>query len=133
MSFRNQAAYSANAIASNESTRREFAEQIVRAFPEWANALESPSVGQDTDDCSFCVRPPRHPTHRLYVLTRGNSVEVRYDDGEPPAPAEKLFVDLDEHPVEAGRAIPRQAVVALMSFLIKTTERSLCRRRLLRH
>ena len=84
---------------------REFAEHIVRAFPEWANALESPGVGEDADNCSFCVVPPMHPTHRLYVLTRGNSVEVRYDDAGPPGPAEKVFIGLDEHPAEVGTAV----------------------------
>jgi hypothetical protein len=43
---------------------REFAEHLLRVFPEWGSALKCPGEG-DTDDCSFCVVPPAHPTHRL--------------------------------------------------------------------
>jgi len=84
---------------------REFTENILRVFPEWASTLECSGEGDDTDDCSFCVVPPAHPTHRLYVAARGNSVEVRYDDAEPPGPAEKLFVDLDQQPPEVAAAV----------------------------
>jgi hypothetical protein len=84
---------------------REFTENILRVFPEWASALECPGKGDDPDDCSFCVVPPAHPAHRLYVVARGNSVEVRYDDAEPPGPAEKLFVDLDQQPAEVAEAV----------------------------
>jgi hypothetical protein len=84
---------------------REFTEYILRAFPEWASALECSGEGDHTEDCSFCVVPPAHPTHRLYVVARGNSVEVRYDDAEPPGPAEKLFVDLDQQPAQVAEAV----------------------------
>lgn len=84
---------------------REFAEHILRVFPEWTGALECPGEGDRTGDCSFCVVPPAHPIHRLYIVTRRNSVEVRYDDADPPGPAEKLFVHLDLQPTEVAEAV----------------------------
>ena len=84
---------------------REFTENILRVFPEWESALECPGKGDGTGDCSFCIVPPAHPTHRLYVVARGNSVEVRYADAKPPGPAEKLFVDLDQNPREVAEAV----------------------------
>lgn len=84
---------------------REFAEHILRVFPEWTSALKYTDEGDGTGDCSFCLVPPVHPTHRLSVVTRGNSVEVRYDDAEPPGPAEKLFVHLDKQPMEVAEAV----------------------------
>jgi hypothetical protein len=85
---------------------RQFAELILRTFPEWADGLECPGMGDAIGDCSFCVVPPEHPTHRLYVVTRhGTSVEVRYDDGVPPGPAEDHFVELDEDPAEVAEAV----------------------------
>jgi len=84
---------------------REFTENILLGFPEWASVLECSGEADHTEDCSFCVVPPAHPTHRLYVVARGNSVEVRYDDAEPPGPAEKLFVDLDQQPAQVAEAV----------------------------
>jgi hypothetical protein len=88
-----------------ESVRR-FTEHVLRIFPEWADALECPGLGDAVGDCSFCAVPPEHPTHRLCVVTRdGNSVEVRYYDAAPPGPAEKLFVRLDENPARVAEAV----------------------------
>lgn len=84
---------------------REFAEHILRVFPGWTSALEYTGEGDGTGDCSFCLVSPVHLSHRLSVVTRGNSVEVRYDDAEPPGPAEKLFVHLDQHPAEVAEAV----------------------------
>src|SRR5437879_3145355 len=50
-----------------------FAEHLLRVFPEWADAIECPGMGDAVGDCSFCVVPPQHPTHRLYVVTRRSS------------------------------------------------------------
>lgn len=83
-----------------------FAEHVLRVFPEWADAIECPGMGDALGDCSFCVVPPQHPTHRLYVVTRrSSSVEVRYDDAVPPGPAENHFVQLDENPAEVAEDV----------------------------
>jgi hypothetical protein len=85
---------------------RRFAELVLRIFPEWADRLECPGMGDAIGDCSFCIVPPEHPAHRLYVVTRhGSAVEVRYDDGVPPGPAEAYFVQLDEDPAEVAEAV----------------------------
>ena len=84
---------------------RQFAEHVLAAFPEWASTLEAPVLGDLAGDCSFSIAPPACPSHRLYIVTRGNSVEVRYDDGQPPGPAEKLFVELDRNPAEVAESV----------------------------
>lgn len=82
----------------------QFIELVLQVFPDLTNTLQCPGEGDRFDDCSCYMVPPTHPTHRLYIVTRYNAVEVRYDDGEPPGPAERLFADLDEDPagVAAG-------------------------------
>ena len=86
---------------------RQFVTLTLAAFPEWASALEIAGAGDDSDDenCWFCIVPPKCPTHRLYVATRGNSVEVRYDDGKPPGPAEQTFIDLDQSAPAVAEAV----------------------------
>ena len=82
---------------------RQMVEHILQAFPEWESALE---CSKDAIcDCSFSIVPPAHPAHRLSLVIQGNSVEIRYDDGNPPGPAEKLFVELDKHSVEVAEAV----------------------------
>jgi hypothetical protein len=80
---------------------------IVAAFPDWAESLEFPEAGEGSgqEDCWFNVIPPRYPTHRLYVAALGDSVEVRYDDGEPPGPAERMLVHLDRNPAAVAEAV----------------------------
>jgi hypothetical protein len=86
---------------------RQFVTLIVAAFPDWAGALEFPESRQDSiqEDCWFCVVPPGHPTHRLYVAALGDSVEIRYDDGEPPGPAERMLVRLDRDPAAVAEGV----------------------------
>ena len=90
-----------------DDSTRQFVTLIVAAFPDWAESLEFPVAGENSlpEDCWFGVIPPRHPTHRLYVAALGNSVEVRYDDGEPPGPAERTLVDLDRNPALVAEAV----------------------------
>jgi hypothetical protein len=103
---------------------RRFTEYVLRIFPEWVDALECPGLGDAPGDCSFCVVPPGHPTHRLYVVTRGaNSVEVRYDDAVPPGPAEKLFVQLDENPAGVAEAVVEFARDIITGRVIVVRER----------
>lgn len=81
---------------------------ILEAFPEWAasNRAGRPTRATSSDDETiFEVAPPAHPAHRLKVVLRGNAVEVRYDDSQPPGPAEKMFVDFDRHPQRASQDV----------------------------
>ena len=87
---------------------RRFAEQLERSFTHLGKAVVLPPEGTgDAANWSFCMVPPAHPSHRLQVVTRGNSVEVRYDDGEPPGPAEKLWVDLNRGPAAVADEVIR--------------------------
>lgn len=83
---------------------RQFVATILEAFPDWAGTFETYEIAEPDEDAWFGVAPPNHPGHRLSVVMRGNSAEVRYDDGEPPGPAEKLFVDMDREPVAVADA-----------------------------
>lgn len=78
---------------------------MLKDFPEWTDAVDCPGLGDGDGDCSLSIVPPTNPTHRLDVVTRGDSVEVRYHYGEPPGPVEALFVDLDRHPLEVAESI----------------------------
>ena len=83
-----------------------FAELVRRALPDVGNTAVLPSEKNgDAGEWSFCIVPPGYPSHRLQVDTRGDSVEVRYDDGEPPGPAEKLWVGLDKEPAAVAAEV----------------------------
>ena len=83
---------------------------------------------------------PAYHNHELSVVTRGNSVEVRYDNGEPPGPAETLFVDLDKDPegvaqdvnkfvgdVITGRVVVVREPLGIFSRWLRRDRRSLAR------
>jgi len=80
--------------------------RIHAAFPAWESATPDAGGADDSRDLVIVtVPPPTQPTHRLDVVLLGHSVEVRYDDAQPPGPAEKLFVDFQHAPEAASNAV----------------------------
>lgn len=96
-------------LAELNAVARALAAKILAAFPGWACALQPYGPSQDveanTGDVRFAIAPPARPTHLLEVVLRGNCVEVRYHDSQPPGPAEQVFVDLDREPDAASDAV----------------------------
>jgi len=85
---------------------RVLAAGIRAAFPGWDSAIHGHGPSDDSGDLEIVtVTPPAHPAHRLDVVLRGHSVEVRYHDTQPPGPAEKLFVDFEHNPEAASNAV----------------------------
>jgi hypothetical protein len=84
--------------------------KILTVFPGWESTIhrygpKGDWSNNEPDLTIMTVTPPAQPTHRLDVVLRGNSVEVRYDDSRPPGPAEKLFVDFDREPEAASDVV----------------------------
>lgn len=64
-----------------------------RAYP-WADQFHDYGNDREAEPGSICyvVPMPDRPTHTLSLLQRGDTIEVAYDDGVPPGPAEAQFI-----------------------------------------
>lgn len=64
-----------------------------RAYP-WAEQFHEYADDREAEPGSVCyvIPVPGRPNHTLSLLQRGDTIEVAYDDGVPPGPAEAQFI-----------------------------------------
>ena len=77
-------------------TAKKIVEEARRRAHPWAGEFQEYSSRRDPEaeqgSVCYAISIPNRPRHTLSILQRGNTVEVAYDDGLPPGPAEAQFV-----------------------------------------
>ena len=88
---------------------RQIVEEARRRHYPWAGNFQEYGVRNDREakpgSIRYVIPMPARPGHTLSVLQRGYTLEVSYDDGIPPGPAEMQFdADPELDPVVIGGA-----------------------------
>lgn len=91
--------------ATGDQAASELAALLVELVPAWEEQLRNREPGSDADEVCLSLPIPDNPPHRLDLRVMATEVEIAWDDGQPPGPAEKLFIFDASERAEAHRVV----------------------------